>query len=276
MVGFDPFCETRSADSYASRYLLVRSSALSSVTRSDETKNTVPYVQLDPKYAPTLSGKPISIPEPTHKLSYLLAIRQSEVESLIDDHDEDDRSVFELGIGPPEVAAGSRDAPMEISSDEDNNESADESWFMDDENGAGPSRARGSKPAAKGGLQERPKDDWKSDAEWVRRTAEHLIAPPVEASPMAIKSIQRELKSMLDEQSKARSLTELGWYLPAAFTEDQENLFQWIVGKPRLIMIFKSFDLILNHSELHSFDPELPIAKDLKAKYVFFFTNHVP
>lgn len=50
---------------------------------------------------------------------------------------------------------------------------------------------------------------------------------------------------MMKEQEMAKSLKELGWYMPEEFIRD--NLYQWIV-------------------ELHSFDPDLPIAKDMKAK----------
>jgi len=50
---------------------------------------------------------------------------------------------------------------------------------------------------------------------------------------------------MVKEQDAAASLKELGWYMPSEFNED--NLFQWIV-------------------EMHSFDPDLPIARDLAAK----------
>ena len=52
---------------------------------------------------------------------------------------------------------------------------------------------------------------------------------------------------MLKEQDRATSLKELGWYMPPGFIED--NLYQWIV-------------------ELHSFDKDLPIAKDLAQRKV--------
>lgn len=66
---------------------------------------------------------------------------------------------------------------------------------------------------------------------------------PVESTPGAAMAIQRELKAMLREQDKAKHLDELGWYLPQALIGD--NLFQWIV-------------------KLHSFDPALPVAQDMK------------
>ncbi|KZT05739.1 uncharacterized protein LAESUDRAFT_726677 [Laetiporus sulphureus 93-53] len=88
-------------------------------------------------------------------------------------------------------------------------------------------------------------DDWVHDAAWVNATVEHLLPPPSEATPQATMALQKELKSMLREQEKAKSLRELGWYMPPDLIGD--NLFQWIV-------------------ELHSFEKELPIAKDMEAQ----------
>lgn len=47
---------------------------------------------------------------------------------------------------------------------------------------------------------------------------------------------------MIKEQDSTPSFKELGWYMPLEFNE--ENLFQWIV-------------------EMHSFDPDIPIAQDM-------------
>lgn len=88
-------------------------------------------------------------------------------------------------------------------------------------------------------------DDWEHDPEWVVACVQYMLPPPVDASPMAVSSVQRELATMLKEQEKTKSLKELGWYMPPDFIGD--NLFQWIV-------------------ELHSFDPELPVAQDMAAR----------
>ena len=94
---------------------------------------------------------------------------------------------------------------------------------------------------------ERPPDDWTHDRAWVEECIEHLIPPPTESSVPATNALQRELKAMLKEQAAARSLTELGWYLPEDLMGD--NLYQWIV-------------------ELHSFDKDLPVARDMSARCV--------
>ncbi|KAJ3509436.1 hypothetical protein NLJ89_g5227 [Agrocybe chaxingu] len=93
----------------------------------------------------------------------------------------------------------------------------------------------------------KPNDDWKHDEKYVTETLENLMLPPFQSSPSASMAIQRELKSMLKEQEMAPSLRDLGWYMPPALIGD--NLYQWIV-------------------EMHSLDPALPIAKDLKIKKI--------
>jgi ubiquitin-conjugating enzyme E2 Q len=69
------------------------------------------------------------------------------------------------------------------------------------------------------------------------------LQPPSYATPQATKAIQRELKATLTAQEN-NPLHELGWYLDSDLVE---NVYQWIV-------------------ELHSFDPSLPLAQDMKAR----------
>ena len=69
-----------------------------------------------------------------------------------------------------------------------------------------------------------------------------ILAPPSYATPLATKALQRELKATLTVQEK-QSTEELGWYIdPELIT----NVYQWIV-------------------ELHSFDAQLPLARDMKS-----------
>ena len=70
-----------------------------------------------------------------------------------------------------------------------------------------------------------------------------LLEPPAYATPMASKSLQRMLTSTLQVQ-ESEPAHELGWYINPELIS---NMYQWIV-------------------ELHSFDANLPIAKDMKAK----------
>ncbi|KAK6338185.1 hypothetical protein TWF730_002260 [Orbilia blumenaviensis] len=72
-----------------------------------------------------------------------------------------------------------------------------------------------------------------------------LIAQPTFATPQATKRLQREYKNLLKIQDNT-PLHELGWYTnPDHF----DNVYQWIV-------------------ELHTFDSQLPLAKDMKAQGV--------
>lgn len=69
----------------------------------------------------------------------------------------------------------------------------------------------------------------------------HLMADPSYATSMASMQLSRALKSALKTQ-KETPAHELGWAIDERFTE---NLYQWIV-------------------ELHSFEDQLPLAKDMK------------
>ena len=70
-----------------------------------------------------------------------------------------------------------------------------------------------------------------------------LIQPPSYATTSASKTLQRELTASLKIQNTLPS-HELGWYINPELIN---NVYQWIV-------------------ELHSFEPHLPLAKDMKAK----------
>jgi ubiquitin-conjugating enzyme E2 Q len=241
-----------------SRYLLVKSSGSYYASGSKEESNLkIPFVKLDPAFKLTIGGKQIQIPEPAVKLQRLLTSRKAEIESIADLHDEDDASVFNHGSFTQESGSSSK-KPMVVSDDEDDEDDFDESWY--DNAPGSSSKATGS---SKNAVGKRPANDWQHDPEWVRKTVEHLIAPPNESSPMAIKAIQRELKAMLDEQAKAPNLKELGWYMPPEYVENNDNLFQWIVG---MSVYLVQANLHSCPIELHSFDEELPIARDMKAK----------
>jgi ubiquitin-conjugating enzyme E2 Q len=217
-----------------SRYLLVKSSFQYGSSSPEQSKSSnIPFVKLDPKFKVTIGQKQINIPEPTYKLDILVQARRSEIDGMIDLNDEDDVSVFEHGALPQSSAQeGTKGQPVAISDDEDDDpDDYDESWaYEDDTPAAGPSTTSRAQRLAPTTVPKPPVNDWKHDPEWVRQTVEHLIVPPTESSPMAIKSIQRELKAMLAEQKKAASLKELGWYLPPEYVENNDNLFQWIVG----------------------------------------------
>lgn len=68
-----------------------------------------------------------------------------------------------------------------------------------------------------------------------------MLAEPSYATPMATKTLQRNLMEVLDIQKKT-PLHELGWYIDPELVS---NMYQWIV-------------------ELHSFDPFTLLAKDMK------------
>ncbi|KAL9608287.1 MAG: hypothetical protein Q9167_006870 [Letrouitia subvulpina] len=70
-----------------------------------------------------------------------------------------------------------------------------------------------------------------------------LLQPPTYATPFGSKVLQRELKATLKAQ-ESHPAHELGWYInPELVT----NVYQWIV-------------------ELHSFETDLPLARDMESK----------
>ncbi|KAL1971254.1 hypothetical protein VTN77DRAFT_206 [Rasamsonia byssochlamydoides] len=85
-----------------------------------------------------------------------------------------------------------------------------------------------------------PKTDFKPGT--LSESSLKLLAPPAYATSMATKTLQQHFQATLKVQN-TQPLHELGWYIdPNLIT----TVYQWIV-------------------ELHTFDPSLPLAKDLKA-----------
>lgn len=87
----------------------------------------------------------------------------------------------------------------------------------------------------------------KSKTDFVPGSLDHktlpLLEPPSYATSMATRALQRELTATLKVQDTHPS-HELGWYIDRELVS---NVYQWIV-------------------ELHSFESQLPIAKDMKQK----------
>lgn len=131
----------------------------------------------------------------------------------------------------------------------DDNDHEDEAIFADDMAFAG-SREEAIIIDDSEGIEsaEEDCDDWRHDEAWVRQATEQLAPAPEFAKSSATMSVQKELRSLLKEQEQAKKSRDLGWHLPREFIGD--NLFQWIV-------------------ELHSFDPDIPLAKDMLAKFAF-------
>jgi hypothetical protein len=188
-----------------------------------KTKAKIPFVKLDPHHQTSVNQKVIQIPDPAFQVESLLAARKADY--VHEDPDEEDLAIFQL------------DRSKSSQSVQHN-----ECDFDDDDDYSVPVASSSSKNNARA---QRPKDDWKHNAEWVVSVLKNLMPPPLQSSPSASMAIQRELKSMLKEQDLAPSLRDLGWYMPPDLIGD--NLYQWFV-------------------EMHSLDPELPIAKDMKDK----------
>ncbi|KAJ7127952.1 hypothetical protein C8R44DRAFT_979448 [Mycena epipterygia] len=253
-VSSNPHFVVKDTEWIMCRYLLVKGLEVPATdsAAAKKKKNAIPFVKLDPSQAITLQSKALQVPQPGYQIAEL--VHQREAELVDEEHDETDLFIFEerkapapaevielsdddepMPPQPPAAVAGSSKGKGKGSS------------FVSAVSSALKDKGSSSSAPAKGP----PKDDWKHNEEYVRRTVDLLMPPPFESSPSATMAVQRELKAMLKEQDKAMvsagGLKELGWYMPPDLVGD--NLFQWIV-------------------ELHSFDETLPIAKDLKREGV--------
>ncbi|KAG6842220.1 hypothetical protein C0991_000190 [Blastosporella zonata] len=221
------------------RYLLVKGAIDSSyegIAVPQPSKNIAfPLVKLDPSHPVTLNSRHIEIPEPTYQIEALLKARQAEFGE--EKNDPDDVAVFEVEHVPRQTIESLEDEDVDMMD-------VDMDYYHD--SGFSSSKVATSSNATRASKSRNFRaDDWKHDAEWVKRTVGHLMPPPSDANPRATMAVQRELKAALKEQESANSLKELGWFMPPDLIGD--NLFQWIV-------------------EMHSFDEDLPIARDLKAR----------
>ena len=70
-----------------------------------------------------------------------------------------------------------------------------------------------------------------------------ILEPPTYATPLGTRTLQKELQATLKIQDSTPA-HELGWYIDRDLIS---NVYQWIV-------------------ELHSFEPHLPLAKDMRAR----------
>ncbi|TFK19866.1 hypothetical protein FA15DRAFT_626277 [Coprinopsis marcescibilis] len=237
------------------RYLLLKGT---SVDGPGDTRPVegVRYVELDKRHKATLGNKEIQIPDPSHQVEQVLANRN--MEAVDEDFDAEDMEVFAVGSSKGPTASTSASAPevngrcvSDAEGSEDDDGMDEDMYGFDDDYNYQPSSSKPKASASTAANVPTPvrrlKDDWKHDPAYVQAAVERLMLPPFESTPSASSAIQRELKSMLKEQASAKSLKELGWYMPEEFIGD--NLYQWIV-------------------EMHSFDEDIPVAKDMKAKGV--------
>ncbi|KAF5342715.1 hypothetical protein D9758_015872 [Tetrapyrgos nigripes] len=263
-VSNNPYFVVQHTSWIVCRYLLVKGAhysetgelITSSKKKSEPTHAAVPYVQLDPTQAITLGGQALAVPEPSFQLDQLLQALHAQAQTTEDENDETDGEVFNYDYSANANGKGKEKVVIVLDEDEDEDDDAyiDEDGdiemidiFPSDSNHSGSKASASSKSKGKANANAKPADDWVHDPEWVRNAVPMLLPAPQAANRGATAALQRELKAMLKEQDSATSLKELGWYMPPEFIGD--NLFQWIV-------------------EMHSFDEDIVIAKDMKKEKV--------
>lgn len=136
------------------------------------------------------------------------------------------------------ISPRSPSAPIDLSGVED-----DESIATDDEDLAILVEEEFSQPLAKKTKMSKPMTDFVPGALDIASLP--ILQPPSYATPFASKRLLNDFKTLVRVQ-ESTPLHELGWYVNSD-PELMSNLYQWII-------------------ELHSFDPSLPLAEDLKAR----------
>ncbi|KAF9047184.1 hypothetical protein BDZ89DRAFT_1089351 [Hymenopellis radicata] len=238
-VSHDPYLVVADTTWLLCRYLLVRCPSFVETPPTKSNAPQIPFVKLDPKHPTVYGSNKIQIPQPGYKINMTLSERRRE---LVDEPpDGPDQDIFEYV-----EKAGTKENAIEID-DDDGFYYDDSVMIVEQTKGKGKATAPPPTASSSKAQKTKPANDWKHDPEWVRGAIERRMPPPSESTPSSTMAVQRELKAMLKEQDNASSLKELGWYLPPDFIDD--NIFSWIV-------------------EMHSFDENIPIAKDMKAQRV--------
>lgn len=214
----------------SSRYLLVKGAALESAYEN-------PTTSAAPKSKAKVPFVKLDPAHPLHITNKSIEIPEPgyQIETLLE------ARKFEVVVEDPDYADREVFEYVEPRQEVIDIEDSDEEMPFDP-----PPRAAAPPPPPKV-VARRPANDWKHNSEWVTTHVAHLLPPLAHASSGATMAVQRELRAMLKEQEECSSYKDLGWYMPPDLIGD--NLFQWIV-------------------EMHSFDPALPIAKDMAAKFV--------
>ena len=220
-ISSTPHCVVNKVDWIQTRYLFVSCASSSAVRQESgmtkvEVKPTTVLAQ-DPSYTPRgTTNEPIVVP-----VTAISKTRRPQVTSV------------QSGNKKLKLVAEGADAADDFVSDESDAE--DVALFH-------PTSKVASLPGAKDRqLPEIPKTDFVPGT--LDFSTLPLFAQPSYATPLATKSLQRELTNMLKTQ-KSTPAYELGWHLDP---EHVDNVYQWIL-------------------ELHSFDASLPLAADLKAR----------
>jgi ubiquitin-conjugating enzyme E2 Q len=240
-VSQHPHLVVAQLDWIQTRYLFVQVAQKFTVTAD---KDTVPLeiLEQDPNMTPRgVNGKLVI---PAHAISSRRSKRKrTKVISV--KHDMENVLTPEKENKRRKTMGTSKYDPIDIDADDDTSSIAtldeDLAIFEDDDLGAGQVVERLPTPNSNKGVELR---DSKS---YVPGTLDYATLPilrqPEWASTIATKCLMRDFKNLVETQNRW-PLHELGWHID----EDRvENMYQWIV-------------------ELHSFDPALPLAKDMEKR----------
>ncbi|KAL2008123.1 hypothetical protein VTN00DRAFT_8105 [Thermoascus crustaceus] len=241
-VSKNPHLVVNRLDWIQSRYLFVKCLASAPTTTVRKIKPATMFYEQDPSYtAQGPKNSPVVIPITAISQRRRQLVKNNGSNKKASPTHGTKRTLFGRSARNEDDDTGSVETDHEdllalLSDCEDENDSK----IVKTEHG--PSKPATDKSSqSKGGPHDpSPKTDFKPGT--LDGSSLPLLAPPSYATISATKALQRDLKTTLKVQD-AQPLHELGWYIDPNLIS---TVYQWIV-------------------ELHSFDPSIPLAADLKA-----------
>lgn len=226
-VSINPYYVVSNVDWIQCRYLFVHQmeSSGSSMDLKTDDNQTIDEIAQDPKYRVVgPRGKNLKIPIKALPSSRTAQQRKEEPNSSLKRRSS--TLVSDTDTEEEETA----DVEALLSDDESSLSSSKRARTMDSTTAFEPRTKRPPRP---------PMTDFRPDS--LDLSSLPRLSLPQWANPNSSKRLAAEIKRLQKIQTTT-PLHELGWYV---HLDNIENMFQWIL-------------------ELHSFDPELPLAKDMK------------
>ncbi|SGY22977.1 BQ5605_C019g08878 [Microbotryum silenes-dioicae] len=239
-VSQTPYFVVNQVDWIQCRYLVVERMVAPSTAGSDAkdpkavTTGVVHEIELDPAHPITLGNKKIGVPDLMPKLEAISRRIDGDVEEL-------NLSDVELLREPSSVVEVSTTSQPRSSRAATRKASAAQVKASPRKTSITDATA-----AVTTSTSADPEVDPFEPADNDRLALVRLLPPPKNPSRSAMSTIQKEMKAMLKVQ-KEKGPTAAGFYFDPERSND--NMFAWVI-------------------ELMGFDPDLPIAKDMKAKGV--------
>ncbi|GAA6000083.1 hypothetical protein JCM10207_006044 [Rhodosporidiobolus poonsookiae] len=257
-VSSNPYFVIAQLDWIITRYLIVQRGTTYNATDTASSSSAVDLtgpaaapkiktIKLDPAHPLTLSNSEIQIPDVADKLKKLEARLTDAPEELNDSDTEvlheptivlDAPAGSQGGNGGGNGNGGGRMSKVK--------RALSGALLSSSSNGKDKGKGKEVDPAQAPAPAKKPDTFVPCDAARLKLVT--LLPPPQKPNKMAMTTLQREIKAMMKAQEE-KGPTEVGYYFDPERSDD--NVFNWIVELPQ-----------------ESFDQDIPLAKDMKAKGV--------